>query len=152
MVPWRQRGEEEEEGNKGRREEDLIRIFREMKREKVRDHCNPGEPAKKTPKREENEESLTGVRDKVTGMDFVLESRRCGICSQEISRSVNILCATCGMLLCLHCFANGRESGPHRRSDDYYVLDRLHYPVYTVEWTALEELLLIRGTCTSEPT
>jgi transcriptional adapter 2-alpha len=83
--------------------------------------------------------------DKVTNIDFILEAHNCDICSRDISKSVTVLCATCGIAICLQCLANGKEKADHKRTDDYFILDRLRHPLFCHEWSALEELKLIRG-------
>lgn len=106
---------------------------------------HPQEKKKKKIKKQENDEEISKAIEKVSSIDFILDAHRCEICNQEISKSVMILCADCGMLICLQCLANGKEKGDHKRTDDYYPLNRLRHPLYSAEWSALEELMLIRG-------
>lgn len=85
------------------------------------------------------------VLDKVVTAEFVLDEFRCDVCRKEITKSLKLLCAECGVKLCLECFTAGKEQATHKKTHDYYVLDRLTVPIYDPHWTALEELMLIRG-------
>ncbi len=85
------------------------------------------------------------VLEKVTGIEYVLGDFICGMCQKEMSKSVKVLCADCGAQLCLECFANGKEKDQHKRSHDYYVLDRLKLPMFEPDWSAAEELALMKG-------
>lgn len=99
----------------------------------------------------EQPEAKTEINDeqalfeKISGIDFILGEFLCGICHKEMSKSVKILCAECGLQLCLECLASGKELQNHKKAHDYYILDRLKVSLYAKEWTALEELMLIRG-------
>lgn len=47
--------------------------------------------------------------------------------------------------LCLDCFAVGAEITPHRNYHAYRVVDNLSFPVYTLDWGADEEMLLLEA-------
>ena len=87
--------------------------------------------------------------EKVTGIEFMLGEFLCGVCQKEMSKSVKILCAECGLQLCLECFGNGKEKEPHTRSHDYIALDRLKFSLFEPDWTAFEDLMLMKGLITS---
>lgn len=54
-------------------------------------------------------------------------------------------CSDPPMTLCLECHRTGEEKGSHKKKHDYYVLDNLNFPLFTKDWTAKEELMLISG-------
>ena len=101
--------------------------------------------SKKKAGRKEEDPELAKVEQKVQNIDFMLDIHRCEICNREIGKTVMILCARCGVLLCMNCLAAGQEKGDHRRTDSYYVLNSLTHPVYSQDWTAREELMLVKG-------
>jgi len=84
--------------------------------------------------------------DKVVTTEFILEEFRCDICQKEITKSLKILCGECEMKLCLECLITGKEKASHSKTHDYFVLDKLAIPIYDPQWTALEELMLIKAT------
>jgi hypothetical protein len=84
--------------------------------------------------------------EKVKTAEFIVSPDPCQICKAPTSKHPTILCAECGILLCFECFTSGTEQGEHQRQHDYYFLDRLSFPLYSPDWTAAEELRLLRGT------
>ena len=94
----------------------------------------------------------------------------CSLCERNITKSVKILCAECGMVapltaatqdnpvqasgakselvMCLECLRLGKtvpEYPSHLASHEYYVYDNLDFPLLTKEWSALQEIRLIQG-------
>ena len=70
----------------------------------------------------------------------------CDYCSKDLSTSLRIKCAVCPDFdLCLECFSVGAEIKPHASDHAYRVVDNLSFPVYTLDWGADEELLLLEG-------
>lgn len=70
----------------------------------------------------------------------------CDSCFKDISHVILIQCAECDDLdLCVECFASGVELSQHKSSHLYRVLRPFDFPVYTQDWRADEELLLIEG-------
>lgn len=49
------------------------------------------------------------------------------------------------MDICANCFANGKEKDGHFKNHDYYVVNKLDFPLIREDWTAEEELLLVDG-------
>lgn len=49
--------------------------------------------------------------------------------------------------ICLECFRRGaeKEGDNHKRDHPYYILDRMDFPVFTQDWSAIDELLLLKG-------
>ncbi len=84
--------------------------------------------------------------DRVTSIEYMVESKECFQCRKLLSNCPAILCARCDAVFCVPCFRSPSDVSAHRSTHDYYVLDRLSYPVYSPGWTAREELLLLQGT------
>lgn len=67
-------------------------------------------------------------------------------CSKDISNMIRIKCAECNDFdLCVECYSVGVEIKSHKNDHDYYVKDPLNFPIFTEEWSASEELLLLEG-------
>lgn len=45
--------------------------------------------------------------------------------------------------LCLECLSTGEEKDNHKKNHDYYIYDNLNFPLFTLDWTAREELKMI---------
>ncbi|KAG9006783.1 Transcriptional adapter ada2 [Tulasnella sp. JGI-2019a] len=78
----------------------------------------------------------------------------CDSCNANITHSVHIRCAAeeCRITnidLCPVCFCKGKEVGKHKATHPYRVIERHSYPIFTEDWGADEELLLIDGLLTS---
>ncbi|KAG8933840.1 Transcriptional adapter ada2 [Tulasnella sp. 418] len=74
----------------------------------------------------------------------------CDSCQTNITHSVHIRCAAeeCkinNIDMCPTCFCKGKEVGKHKAWHPYRVIERHSYPIFTEEWGADEELLLIDG-------
>ena len=70
----------------------------------------------------------------------------CDSCFGDISQVVRIKCAECTELdLCVNCFSSGASVKDHLPLHDYYVIEPLTFPIYTADWMAQEELLLLEG-------
>ncbi|KAG9050219.1 Transcriptional adapter ada2 [Tulasnella sp. UAMH 9824] len=74
----------------------------------------------------------------------------CDSCGNNITHSVHIRCAAeeCKITnidLCPRCFCKGKEVGKHKAWHPYRVIERHSYPIFTEDWGADEELLLIDG-------
>jgi len=111
-----------------------------MKREKSE---KTHETKKKSIKKDDD--SLNMANQKVLNVEFLVEPHKCELCEREISRSVMLLCAKCNIILCTQCLSKGLEKGDHKRNHEYYVLDALKHPIYSPDWTAKEELMLVKG-------
>jgi len=85
------------------------------------------------------------VEESVYNVEFLLDSCHCEICNKEISRSVVIICAQCGIFLCLPCIISGKEKNDHKKTDDYYVLNNLKQSLFNSDWSIREELMLVKG-------
>ncbi|RPA87410.1 transcriptional adaptor-like protein [Ascobolus immersus RN42] len=73
----------------------------------------------------------------------------CDICGSDITSTVRIRCAhpACTEYdLCVPCFTNGNSSGAHNpATHPYQVIEQHSYPIFTPDWGADEELLLLEG-------
>lgn len=75
----------------------------------------------------------------------------CDGCLADLTHSIRIKCAhpACvvgdGVDLCPNCFCSGKEFGKHKRGHAYRVEELHSYPIFTEDWGADEELLLIEG-------
>ncbi|KAL2217939.1 putative SAGA complex subunit [Thermoascus aurantiacus ATCC 26904] len=73
----------------------------------------------------------------------------CDVCSVDITSTVRISCAhpACHEYdLCVPCFAAGESSKNHDpRTHPYHVIEQNSVPIFTEDWGADEELLLLEG-------
>ncbi|KAH8088374.1 hypothetical protein HD553DRAFT_268927, partial [Filobasidium floriforme] len=72
----------------------------------------------------------------------------CDACSIDITHTVRIKCAAQGceeVDLCPSCFSEGKELGGHKAWHDYRVVETHSRPIFSEDWGADEELLLISG-------
>ncbi|EKM54820.1 uncharacterized protein PHACADRAFT_163214 [Phanerochaete carnosa HHB-10118-sp] len=76
----------------------------------------------------------------------------CDACQCDLTHSIRIICAdqACedvnnGTDICPSCFCAGKEFGPHKRTHAYRVVELHSYPIFTEDWGADEELLLLEG-------
>ncbi|KAJ1988730.1 Transcriptional adapter ada2 [Dimargaris cristalligena] len=70
----------------------------------------------------------------------------CDYCQSNLSGTVRIRCAECPDFdTCVTCFSQGIELGPHKNNHKYQVVTPNFFPIFTEDWSADEELLLIEG-------
>ena len=73
----------------------------------------------------------------------------CDVCSSDITSTVRISCANPACReydLCVSCFAKGDTSKTHDpRTHEFHVVEQNSIPIYTDDWGADEELLLLEG-------
>ena len=70
----------------------------------------------------------------------------CAYCQKDISNVVRIRCAVCSNFdLCVECFSVGVELQPHKAFHNYHVIDNMSFPLFTRDWGADEELLLLEA-------
>ncbi|KAI8324568.1 transcriptional adaptor 2 [Martensiomyces pterosporus] len=78
--------------------------------------------------------------------DEVGQKFHCDNCQANVTDSVRISCNECPEFdLCTTCFSKGIELGAHRNDHPYRVVTRHRFPIFTEDWSADEELLLIDG-------
>ncbi|GLU08718.1 hypothetical protein SLE2022_256140 [Rubroshorea leprosula] len=70
----------------------------------------------------------------------------CKYCSKDITGQTRIKCAECpDFELCVQCFSVGVEVTPHKSNHCYRVMDSLSFPLFSPDWTANDEILLLEG-------
>ncbi|TFY82456.1 hypothetical protein EWM64_g1552 [Hericium alpestre] len=75
----------------------------------------------------------------------------CDGCHCDLTHSIRIKCAdpVCepgdGIDICPNCFCSGKEFGRHKRGHPYRVVELHSYPIFSEDWGADEELLLVEG-------
>ncbi|XP_054281115.1 transcriptional adapter 2B-like isoform X2 [Macrosteles quadrilineatus] len=77
----------------------------------------------------------------------VFNTYRCSHCQYKID-GLRVRCATCSDFeMCLQCFTNGAEIGPHRNDHPYQFVDSVALDVFGDRsgWSALEELNLLNA-------
>ncbi|KAJ2551076.1 Transcriptional adapter ada2, partial [Coemansia sp. RSA 1933] len=78
--------------------------------------------------------------------DEVGQKFHCDNCQANLTDGVRVSCNECAEFdLCTTCFSRGVELGSHRNDHAYRVVTRHRFPVFTEDWSADEELLLIDG-------
>ncbi|KAG6813131.1 hypothetical protein H0H92_013755 [Tricholoma furcatifolium] len=76
---------------------------------------------------------------------------QCDSCACDLTHTIRIKCAdpVCqsedGVDICPQCFCAGKEFGKHKRGHSYRVIEINSYPIFTEDWGADEELLLLTG-------
>ncbi|KAJ7470510.1 hypothetical protein FB451DRAFT_1253941 [Mycena latifolia] len=75
----------------------------------------------------------------------------CDSCACDLTHTIRLKCAdpACqsedGVDICPPCFCAGKEFGNHRRGHAYRVIEFNSYPIFSADWGADEELLLLKG-------
>ena len=70
----------------------------------------------------------------------------CDSCSKELTLKLIFKCAQCEDYdLCIDCFCQGKESQDHLNDHSFRILEPLDFPIYSADWFADEELLLLEG-------
>ncbi|KIK41266.1 hypothetical protein CY34DRAFT_806302 [Suillus luteus UH-Slu-Lm8-n1] len=76
---------------------------------------------------------------------------QCDCCQCDLTHSARIKCAdpACepgdGVDICPACFCAGKEFAKHKAGHAYRVIELHSYPIFSADWGADEELLLIEG-------
>ncbi|RSH94558.1 Transcriptional adapter ada2 [Saitozyma podzolica] len=75
----------------------------------------------------------------------------CDFCHDDITHTVRFKCASdeCKDIdICPNCFCEGKEGQKHKPWHDYMVEEQLSTPIFSSDWGADEEMLLISGLVT----
>ncbi|KIK63202.1 hypothetical protein GYMLUDRAFT_41530 [Collybiopsis luxurians FD-317 M1] len=78
----------------------------------------------------------------------------CDSCTCDLTHTIRIKCAdpVCetgdGVDLCPNCFCAGKEFANHKRGHPYRVIEISSHPIFSEDWGADEELLLVKGIAT----
>ncbi|KIM78832.1 hypothetical protein PILCRDRAFT_823942 [Piloderma croceum F 1598] len=76
---------------------------------------------------------------------------QCDSCGCDLTHSIRMKCAdpVCepgdGVDICPACFCAGKEFAKHKRGHAYRVVELHSYPIFSEDWGADEELLLLEG-------
>ncbi|SCN61922.1 transcriptional coactivator ADA2, putative [Plasmodium chabaudi chabaudi] len=93
-----------------------------------------------------NNASIEGVPE-----DDIFDSNyHCDICNKDITHTIRIRCADCvDFDLCINCFSSGKEikseKCEHYNYHNYIPIPKYDFPLYKLNWSAEEELLLLDG-------
>ncbi|SBS94666.1 transcriptional coactivator ADA2, putative (ADA2), partial [Plasmodium ovale curtisi] len=93
-----------------------------------------------------NDASIEGVPE-----DDIFDSNyHCDICNKDITHTIRIRCADCvDFDLCINCFSSGKEikseKCEHYNYHNYIPIPKYDFPLYKLNWSAEEELLLLDG-------
>ena len=70
----------------------------------------------------------------------------CSYCQRDVTMLCRVHCNECpDFKLCNDCFSVGVQLLPHLPTHAYRVVDCLDVPLFTKDWSAVEELLLLEG-------
>ncbi|KJA20037.1 hypothetical protein HYPSUDRAFT_43652 [Hypholoma sublateritium FD-334 SS-4] len=91
------------------------------------------------------------VSDDIQPLNEPGDQFNCDACDTDLTHTIRIKCADpiCmtgdGVDICPGCFCAGKEFAKHLRGHPYRVIEMNSYPIFTEDWGADEELLLITG-------
>lgn len=89
------------------------------------------------------DEDTERLRDEMVSYSNILGVQTCTGCHKALNNSPTFLCSDCDDLpFCIWCFLMGTDK--HQPEHAYYVLDRLKFPLYSPNWTAKEEVHLMK--------
>ncbi|KJP86231.1 hypothetical protein AK88_04125 [Plasmodium fragile] len=93
-----------------------------------------------------NNTSLEGAIEE----DIFDSNYHCDICNKDITHAIRIRCAECvDFDLCVNCFSSGKEMKSekceHYNYHNYIPIPKYDFPLYKLNWSAEEELLLLDG-------
>ncbi|KAJ7940899.1 hypothetical protein B0H13DRAFT_1940566 [Mycena leptocephala] len=89
--------------------------------------------------------------DEITTVNEPGVQFECDSCACDLTHTIRIKCAdpACqsedGVDICPPCFCAGKEFGNHLRGHAYRVIEFNSYPIFSADWGADEELLLLKG-------
>jgi transcriptional adapter 2-alpha len=89
------------------------------------------------------EDDIEQMKRQLVDYPHILGVQLCTACNKPVTYSPTFLCNDCGNVpFCIACFLLGTKT--HRAEHSYYVLDRLKFPLYSPNWTAKEEVHLMK--------
>ncbi|KAJ7109127.1 hypothetical protein C8R44DRAFT_801720 [Mycena epipterygia] len=89
--------------------------------------------------------------DEITTVNEPGVQFECDSCACDLTHTIRVKCAdpACqsedGVDICPPCFCAGKEFGNHLRGHAYRVIEFNSYPIFSADWGADEELLLLKG-------
>jgi len=70
----------------------------------------------------------------------------CSYCKRDITQDFRVKCNFCvDFNLCADCFTSGVKLSPHLPTHPYRIVDCLSFPLFSKDWSAAEELLMLEG-------
>ena len=48
-------------------------------------------------------------------------------------------------MVCIECFRKGKEKDDHKKNHSYSIMDKMDYPLFDKDWTAIEDITLLKG-------
>jgi late competence protein required for DNA uptake (superfamily II DNA/RNA helicase) len=94
-------------------------------------------------KKYKSEEGLYELINKVTDINPA-NKISCEFCARDITKSIRIICSKCGNIqYCLDCLVIGKGKDKTEHDHDYRLADKLDFPIFTNEWNAYEEFVLL---------
>jgi len=101
----------------------------------------PKPPAGRPKKKKKGDEDLEEKKDRPNAIRY-----HCDYCRKDISNVVRIKCAECTDFdLCVECFSVGVEISTHKNNHKYQVIDHMKFTLFSEDWGADEELLLLEA-------
>jgi hypothetical protein len=69
---------------------------------------------------------------------------QCSVCNKDITKLVKVVCKQCtNTVHCLDCLLLNQPETCHKH--DYNIVSNLNFHLFSSDWTAAEELLLLTG-------
>lgn len=73
----------------------------------------------------------------------------CYVCERDITNITHALDEPSKVHVCLKCFASGKEKRNFKKGQPYRIIHNLAKELFSKDWSAHEELLLLEGLQTS---
>ncbi len=143
----------------------FINRKRSRSRSSSRSHSTESPSKKRQKKEQTNNTNISANTDKLLKLTMVDNSHKshCQFCGRDISRTIRIICDVCDNIeYCIDCLVlnrgnkttessnvkNGTSSTTSTTSSachshDYHIADKLNFNIFTEEWIASEELMLL---------
>lgn len=90
---------------------------------------------------------------KLFNFPVISSNHQCQICDVDITRSVKVICCDwkkdekveMPFVYCLECLRKGKEKHDHKNDHSYYILDKMDFSLFDPDWSAIDEIMLLRG-------
>ena len=71
----------------------------------------------------------------------------CKICNKDITKTIKLICSTCeNFVYCINCaLLNKSNEDNSHKNHNFHIVDKLNFNIFTSDWTAQEEVKLIKG-------
>ena len=76
-----------------------------------------------------------------------VKKTNCEFCKKDITKTMKFICSECqNLVYCVECLVSGENNIAEKiHKHDYHIIDKLAFPIFSEDWTANEELLLLNG-------